>query len=68
MGVGAGMGFGQMMSGAMGDPTKPQPAGTQTGPATDPLTSLRQLKEMHETGLITDEEYAAKKKEILSRM
>lgn len=68
MGVGAGMGFGKMMSGAMGEPTIPQPAGGQIGPAPDPLSSMRQLKEMHETGLITEEEYSAKKKEILSRM
>ena len=32
------------------------------------LELQRQLKEMHETGLITEEEYTAKKKEILSRM
>jgi membrane protease subunit (stomatin/prohibitin family) len=68
MGVGAGMGFGNMMSGAMGDPTRPQPPGSAGAQAVDPLTTLRQLKEMHETGLITDEEYTAKKKEILSRM
>jgi membrane protease subunit (stomatin/prohibitin family) len=68
MGVGAGMGFGQMMSGAMGDPTKAPPAGSQSSQTMDPLTALRQLKEMRETGLITEEEYAAKKKEILGRM
>ena len=68
MGMGAGMGFGQMMSGAMGNPAVPQSSGPQNEHPADPLATLRQLKEMHETGLITEEEYTAKKKEILSRM
>ncbi len=68
MGVGAGMGFGQMMSGAMAGPAAPQPPGGRMEPATDPLSTMRQLKEMFEAGLITQEEYTAKKKEILGRM
>lgn len=68
MGVGAGMGFGQMMSGAMGGPASSQPSGQGSQPPRDPLSTLRQLKEMVDTGLITEAEYAEKKKEILSRM
>ncbi len=68
MGVGAGMGFGQMMSGAMADPTRSASPGASGAGTQDPLTTLRQLKEMHETGLITEEEYTAKKQEILGRM
>ncbi len=68
MGVGAGMGFGQMMSGAMGNPAAPPASGPQGASPADPLATLRQLKEMRETGLITEDEYAAKKKEILGRM
>ena len=34
----------------------------------DPVESLRQLKDMRYGGLITDEEYEAKKVEILARM
>jgi hypothetical protein len=34
----------------------------------DPATKLNQLKQMHDTGLVTDEEFEAKKKEILEEM
>lgn len=68
MGLGAGMGFGQMMSGAMASATSPHPTETEGGRDRDPLETLRKLKEMVEAELITDEEYATKKKEILSRM
>ena len=68
MGVGAGMGFGQMMSGAMGNFAGPQTSGDEKSHDSDPLATLRKLKEMYETGLITEEEYKTKKKEILSRM
>jgi len=39
-----------------------------TSPASDPMAKLSQLKQMHEAGLITDEEYATKKQEVLSQM
>jgi len=34
----------------------------------DPLTQLRALASIHAEGLITDEEFAAKRAEILGRM
>ena len=68
MGVGAGMGFGQMMSGAMGMLAGQQPSGPRGPQGGDPMSTLRQLKEMRETGLITEAEYAAKRREVLDRM
>jgi hypothetical protein len=46
-------------------------AGTPSGPsvsAADPVASLRQLKEVHDAGIITAAEFEAKKAEILKRM
>ena len=43
----------------------PQPA---TPPADDPLTALAQLKKLLAAELITEEEFAAKKTEILARL
>lgn len=37
-------------------------------PTADPVAKLSQLKQMHDAGLITDEEFAAKKQDILSQM
>ena len=70
MGMGAGIGFGQMMSGAMGNlaVAQPQPQGTEKVLAEDPVETLKKLKAMFEADLITEAEYAAKKKEILSRI
>ena len=41
---------------------------TAAGPVEEPVQALSKLKQLMEAGLITDEEYEAKKKEILSRM
>lgn len=60
MGLGAGLGFGQMMAGAMGTPSAP--------PAEDHAARLDKMKKMFEAGLITEEEYRTKKKEILDRI
>ena len=71
LGLGAGMGVGAGMAqiisqGLRGD------GGTQTAqpaaPADDPVARLKQLKEMLDGGLITQEQYDEKRKEILSRM
>jgi len=68
MGMGAGIGFGQMMSGAMGNLAVTQSPGTEKMPAEDPVETLKKLKAMFDADLITEAEYAAKKKEILSRI
>lgn len=62
VGLGAGLGMGQAMAQSMTQKTTAAPA---TDPGSDPATRLTQLKKMHEQGLVTDEEYAAKKKQIL---
>lgn len=73
MGMGAGMGFGQMMAGAMGQqfgpqgqPQQGQPQ--QQGGGDDPVAKLQKLKTMLDGGLITQDEYDAAKKNILSQM
>ncbi len=60
MGLGAGIGFGQSLAQAMAEP-----AGIGTNV---PMDKLAQLKNMHAAGLITTEEYAAKKKDILDKL
>ena len=64
MGLGAGLGMGQALaqSHAMGASAA---AGTAVA---DPAQRLAQLKTLHEKSLVTDEEYAAKKKEILDSL
>ena len=46
----------------------PPTAAAPASPADDPLASLQKLKSMLDAGLISPEEFAAKKSEILSRM
>ncbi|MEW6670427.1 MAG: SPFH domain-containing protein [Thermodesulfobacteriota bacterium] len=62
VGLGAGLGMGQAMAQSMTQKTTAAPA---TNAGSDPAAKLAQLKKMHEQGLISDEEYAAKKKQIL---
>ena len=67
MGLGAGIGFGQMMAGAMGPGA--EAGGQQGAPAAeDPTVTLKKLKGLFESELISEEEYNAKKKEVLDRM
>lgn len=63
VGLGAGLGMGQAMAQSMTQKTATTPAAADAG--SDPTAKLAQLKKMHEQGLITDDEYAAKKKQIL---
>ncbi len=44
------------------------PSGSTAAPAEDPLQSLSKLKQLAEAGLITNDEFEAKKKEILDRL
>jgi membrane protease subunit (stomatin/prohibitin family) len=64
VGLGAGMGLGQMVSGAFGGVMP----GGQPATGTDPTETLKQLKALLDGELITEEEYAAKKAEVLGRM
>jgi membrane protease subunit (stomatin/prohibitin family) len=78
MGLGAGMGIGAGMAqiiaqGMQGNNPNNQAQGQgqqQAAPAQqdDPVARLRQLKEMLDGGLITQEMYDAKRNDILSRM
>ncbi len=66
MGLGAGLGMGQTLARTMGQaPAVPSPAGAA---AADPTAKLTQLKQLHEQQLITDEEYAAKRQQILDTL
>jgi membrane protease subunit (stomatin/prohibitin family) len=66
MGLGAGLGFGQMRAGAMvGGTGQPQPQAPAAG---DPAARLEQLKKLLDGGLVTAEEFRAKRKEILDRL
>ncbi len=72
MGMGAGVGFGQMMAGSMGNMMQ-QPEARQAEPESrsepeDPVATLQKLKEMYEMELITEEEYSAKKQDVLGRI
>ena len=60
---------------ATSDEQKKPRAGNTTGrtasakaPADDPIAKMKQLKALLDAGFITDEDYAAKKAEILSRI
>src|ERR1700759_2671631 len=39
-----------------------------SAPAGDPMDDLKQLGQLHDSGVLTDEEFASKKAEILQRM
>ncbi len=61
VGLGAGMGLGQSMAQAFHN-TQPQPVHQAID---DPMAKLEKLKKMVEANLITQEEYTAKKQQIL---
>jgi membrane protease subunit (stomatin/prohibitin family) len=65
VGVGAGMGLGQMMTQAFQNTGQ---QGGQAAQADDPVAKLQQLKKMLDAGLITQDEYDAKKTDILADM
>lgn len=44
----------------------PAPAPAEPPPAADPIAQLKQLGELHEQGILTDEEFAAQKAKILN--
>jgi len=67
MGLGAGMGLGQTMAQAMGNQfgTANQSVQSESAGKADPMEKLTKLKKMFDAELINEEEYTAKKKEIL---
>ena len=65
VGLGAGIGLGQQMAQTM---SAAGPASGQSEPKDDVLGRLARLKNLHEQQLITDDEYTAKKGEILEAL
>lgn len=69
-GIGMGMGFGmaqQMMNQQIqNQPAKPESAKAQT--REEIMTTLKELGSLKESGILTDEEFEAKKKELLARL
>ncbi len=71
MQIGMGMEMGKLFGQLMGHQMQTQsvPPSTNTPPATDDfMEKLGKLKKMFEMGLINEEEYTAKKQEILSQL
>jgi membrane protease subunit (stomatin/prohibitin family) len=64
MGLGAGVAFGQNMAQALTG----NAGSTASPPVSDPMEKLARLKKMLEAELISEEEYAAKKKAILDTL
>jgi hypothetical protein len=68
MGLGAGLGFGQMMAGALGGGGAPASGAAAAPAAGDPAARLEQLGKLRAAGLVSEEEFLAKRKEILDRL
>lgn len=65
VGIGAGISLGQSMMGQMGHQSSTASANNSDG---DLMAKLQKLKTMRDADLITDEEYSAKKQEILEQL
>ncbi len=65
MGMGAGIGLGQSMAQSLNDQSQQTPV---TPPENDPMTKLTQLKKLFEADLISEDEYRAKKQDILDSL
>jgi membrane protease subunit (stomatin/prohibitin family) len=65
VGIGAGIGLGQAMTQSM---TKQMQDAAVTKEEKPLINKLNKLKEMRDADLITEEEYAAKKQEILDQL
>ncbi|MCC2672529.1 MAG: hypothetical protein K0Q72_5001, partial [Armatimonadetes bacterium] len=61
----AGMALGQKMVQGMGQPAQPAPAPAASEPGKSVVERLKELKELHEVGILTDEEYQAKRSELI---
>jgi hypothetical protein len=54
--------------GARSAPASPQPSSVAAQPASDIFATLEKLAELHGKGILSDEEFASKKAELLSRV
>jgi hypothetical protein len=68
MGLGAGIGLGQTIAQTMGQAPSATASSQPAGDGGDAGARLAKLKQMFEQELITAEEYAAKKKQILDSL
>lgn len=69
MGLAAGGVFGNMSQQVFNQPNQQQQQQQQQQPSADnPMEKLKQMKELLDMGIITQEDFDAKKKEILSKM
>jgi membrane protease subunit (stomatin/prohibitin family) len=68
--VGLGLGTGMAAAKIMAESLSPSQAQSAGGPAaaSDPMATLKMLKDMLDQGLISQEEYDAKKAEVLKRL
>lgn len=70
--MGAGLGVAMGISGTVGNMASQvfqnAPGAQQTSPKEDPIEVLGKLKQLLDAGLITEDDYNAKKTEVLSRM
>ncbi|WP_128892636.1 SPFH domain-containing protein [Erythrobacter sp. HKB08] len=69
-GVAAAMALGQVMSGGLSGQAAPQPAaaGGTGGEGGDPLELIEKLHKLHVAGALSEEEFNAKKAELLKRL
>jgi membrane protease subunit (stomatin/prohibitin family) len=65
VGVGAGVAIGQTMANALG-----AGGGAAAAPATaeDPIAMLEKLADLHKKGILSDDEFSAKKTELLAKI
>jgi len=69
LGMASGMAAAQVMANTFANAGQQQQAPAQpAAPAEDPVAALKTLKELLDNGLVTQEEYDAKKAEILGRL
>jgi len=66
LGIGVGLNAGAQIGQQMGNAMNAQPVSQQD--ANDPMIKLQKLKQLLDNGLITQEEYDSKKKDILSQL
>jgi membrane protease subunit (stomatin/prohibitin family) len=67
-GAAAGMAIGQAMATGIGSPAPAPAPAAPAAPAEDPLVTLEKLHKLMVAGVLSEEEFAAKKTELLSRI